>query len=196
MYRVTTEERIVRAMAEQLRLHGYAATGMKQLATASCAPIGSIYHHFKGGKREIAVAALRQTGAVYIELIPLLLDPFDDLAAGLEAAFATAAEDLEQTGWANMCPVGTVAGEVADVEPELRSAAAEIMTLWVTHGTEYLTRRGLPQESATSLIYAVLAALEGGFTLARAQRSREPLHAAGEAMAAYAVALRGNRGKA
>ena len=50
-------------MTELLRVQGYAATSIKQLAEAAGAPTGSIYHHFKGGKREVAAAALRQAGA-------------------------------------------------------------------------------------------------------------------------------------
>ena len=38
-------------------------------------------------------------------------------------------------------------------------------------------------------MYALLAALEGGFVLARAQRDVEPLLAAGRAMSAYVAAL-------
>ena len=32
----------------------------------------------------------------------------------LPQAFAAAADDVTDTGWPNMCPVGTVAGEIAD----------------------------------------------------------------------------------
>lgn len=178
------------AMAELLRRQGYAATGMTQLARAASAPTGSLYHHFKGGKREIAAAALRQTGAVYLELLPLLLDAHDDLAAGIEAAFAEAAEDMRDTGWANMCPVGTVAAEIADTEPELRDVAAEVMETWVDAGSRYLTARGLTEADSRTLVFSLLAALEGAFVLARALRSTEPLLAAGRTVAAHAAALR------
>lgn len=184
-----TDKRIVNAMAELLRVQGYAATGIQQLARAAEAPTGSIYHHFRGGKREVAAAALRQTGAVYIQLLPMLLDEHADLAAGVEAAFAAAAEDIENTGWANMCPVGTVTGEIADSEPELREVAAEVISSWVDEGTRYLAGRGLSEMNARALTYALLSALEGAFILARGQRSTEPLLAAGRAMAAYVAAL-------
>ena len=184
-----THERIVRAMAELLRIQGYAATGMNQLVAASGAPTGSIYHHFPGGKVAVAAAALRETGAAYIQLLPLLLDPHDDLATGVEAAFVQAAEDIETTGWANLCPVGTVTGEIAGSVPELREVADEVIAGWVDEGTRYLTGRGLAARDARSVIYAVIAALEGGFVLARGQQSREPLHAAGRAVAAYVATL-------
>ncbi|HEX3787030.1 MAG TPA: TetR/AcrR family transcriptional regulator [Pseudonocardiaceae bacterium] len=184
-----TDQRIVRAMAELLRVQGYAATGIQQLATAAEAPTGSIYHHFKGGKREVAAAALRQTGAAYIQLLPMLLDRHENLVEAIEAAFAAAAEDLAGTGWANMCPVGTVTGEIADAEPELRTVAAEVITSWVDQGTAYLAGRGLADADARAAMYALLAAIEGAFILARGQRSVEPLLAAGRAVAAYVGTL-------
>jgi AcrR family transcriptional regulator len=61
------------------RVQGYAATGLQQLARAAQAPIGSIYHHFRDGKRQVAAAALRQAGAAYIQLLPMLLDQHADL---------------------------------------------------------------------------------------------------------------------
>jgi AcrR family transcriptional regulator len=186
---MNTDERIVRAMAELLRTQGYAATGINQLVAAAEAPTGSIYHHFKGGKVAVAAAALRQTGAVYIQLLPLLLDPHDDLATGVEAAFAQAAEDMENTGWANLCPVATVTGEVADSVPALREVAAEVITHWIEEGTRYFVGRGLSGADARSAIYALISALEGAFVLARGQRTGEPLIAAGRATAAYVATL-------
>jgi len=176
-------------MWELLRVQGYAATGLQQLAQAAQAPIGSIYHHFRGGKREVAAATLRQSGAAYIQLLPLLLDQHADLPAAINAAFAAAADDIASTGWANMCPVGTVAGEIADTEPELRQVAAEVVASWVDQGSGYLAGRGLSRADARAAMYTLLAALEGGFMLARAQRTAEPLLAAGRAVSAYIATL-------
>jgi AcrR family transcriptional regulator len=186
---VKTDQRIVRAMTELLRVQGYAATGLQQLARTAEAPIGSIYHHFPGGKREVAAAALRQAGAAYIQLLPMLLDQHADLPAAVEAAFAAAADDIANTGWANMCPVGTVAGEIADTEPELRQVTAEVTASWVDEGSRYLAGRGLSPADARTAMYALLTAIEGGFLLARAERSAEPLLAAGRAASAYIATL-------
>ena len=186
---VKTDQRIVRAMAELLRVQGYAATGLQQLARAAQAPIGSIYHHFRGGKREVAAAALRQAGAAYIQLLPMLLDQHADLPTAIEGAFAAAADDIANTGWANMCPVGTVAGEIADTEPDLRQVAAEVIASWVDEGSRYLIGRGLSQTDARAAMHALLAGLEGGFLLARAQHAVEPLLAAGHAIATYIATM-------
>ena len=65
-----------------------------------------------------------------------------------------------------MCPVGTVASDIADTEPELRQVTAEVIASWVDPGTRYLASRGLSPADARAAMYALLNALEGGFLLA------------------------------
>ncbi|MTE13197.1 TetR/AcrR family transcriptional regulator [Nocardia aurantiaca] len=178
----TTRDRLVTAVAELMRVEGYSAITVKQITSASGAPMGSLYHHFPAGKSAIAAEALRVSGAAYIQLLPLLLDAHDDLREAVPAAFVAAAETIERSGWMNMCPVGTVAGEVADSEPDIREVAAEVMKSWIDEGTGYFVRRGLGEADARELVIAILCALEGAFILSRTLRSTEPLLAAGKAM--------------
>lgn len=175
----STRERIVTAMTELMRRQGYHATTVKQVTVAARAPMGSVYHHFPRGKPQLAAQALRTSGAAYIQLLPLLMDPFDDLREGVPAAFVAAAELIEDSEWINMCPVGTVTGEIADSEPELRAVAAEVIESWVDEGTEYFVRRGLAVVAARELIIGTLSMLEGAFIMSRTLRSTEPLDAAG-----------------
>jgi hypothetical protein len=79
-----------------------------------------------------------------------------ELPAAIEAAFAAAADDIANTGWANMCPVATVASEIADTEPGLRQVAAEVIASWIDDGTRYLAGRGLSQADARTAMYALL----------------------------------------
>ncbi|MGW0324254.1 TetR/AcrR family transcriptional regulator [Nocardia sp. NPDC003183] len=180
----STRERLVTAVAELMRVHGYSAITVKQITAAAEAPMGSLYHHFPQGKVQIAAEALRSTGAAYIQLLPLLMDPHEDLRVAVPAAFDDAARTLEESGWMNMCPVGTVAGEIADSEPVLREVAAEVVRDWIDQGARYFVERGVGQAAARELILAMLAALEGAFILGRTLHSAEPLRAAGQAMEA------------
>lgn len=180
-----TAERIVTATAELMRRQGYAATSVKQITAAAHAPIGSLYHHFPQGKVQIAAAALRTSGAAYIQLLPLLMDPEPDLRAAVIAAFDAAAATIEESDWMNMCPVGTVAGEVADSEPALREVTAEVMDSWITQGAAYFRARGLAEPAARTFVVALLGALEGAFILSRTLRTTTPITTAGRAMAAY-----------
>jgi hypothetical protein len=117
------------------------------------------------------------------------MDPYPDLRTAVGAFFTAAAEDIERSGWANMCPIGTVVGELTDNEAGLRSVAAEVAGSWISQGTGYFLRYGLAETTARHLVIAMLGALEGAFLLSRALHSAEPLHTAGEAMAAHAETL-------
>ncbi len=181
----STRTRILTAASELMRRQGYGATSVKQLTAAAGAPIGSLYHHFPEGKQQIAAEALRTSGAAYIQLLPLLMDPYEDLREAVPAAFDAAAEQMEQSGWMNMCPVGTVAGEIADSEPGLREVAAEVIAGWIDRGTDYFVRRGLRPEPAREFTLAMLSALEGAFILSRTLRSADPLRAAGRTLATH-----------
>ena len=179
----STRESILTATAELMRRQGYAAVSVKQISTGSGAPIGSIYHHFPGGKAQIAREALVDSGAAYALLIPTLMEGQDDLGEAIALAFDAAAATMESTGFANMCPVSTVAGEVTDSEESLRVVAAEVFESWVSGAAEFFTLRGVDADEAREVAMSVICALEGAFVMARTMRSTEPLLAAGAAVA-------------
>src|ERR1700741_847300 len=131
----STRESILTAAAELMRHKGYGAGGMKDIAEASGAPIGSLYHHFRGGKVQIVREALINAGLAYGLLIPSVVDEYTDLGAAIEGVFAQAAEDMAAPGFANICPVASVAAEVADTVDELREASAGVFTGWLDGGT-------------------------------------------------------------
>lgn len=179
----STRESILTAAAELMRARGYAGVAMKDIADASGAPIGSLYHHFRGGKAQIAREALTNAGAAYGLLIPAVADAHTDLGAAVEDIFEQAADDMEATAFANMCPVGSVAAEVADTVEDLRQAAGEIFDSWIAGGTAYFVARGVGEWQARDLTTAVIGGLEGAFLMARTLRSVEPLRAAGRVLA-------------
>lgn len=183
-----TRDRIVAASAELLTRQGYNATGIKQIVTAAQAPFGSLYHFFPGGKEQLGAEAIRASGAVYEQLIEAVLDPAPDPVTGVRMFFAGAAAHLEETDYADACPIATVALEVSSVSEQMRAACADVFESWIAAGAQRLERAGLTPARSRELITAMLAALEGAFVLARAARSTQPLLVAGEMMAAAVAA--------
>jgi AcrR family transcriptional regulator len=179
----STRERIVEASAGLFRRQGYNATGVKQIVTAAQAPFGSLYHFFPGGKEQLGAEAVRASGAMYALLIPAVLDPAPDIATGVRAFFAGAAEHLRETDYEDACPIATVALEVSGTSEPMREACAEVFESWIAAGAERHRQAGLSPEKARELTIAFLAALEGACVLARALRSTEPVEIAGELMA-------------
>lgn len=178
-----TRQRIVEAGAELLRVKGYTGTGVKEIVAAAEAPFGSLYHHFPGGKEQLGEAVIRHSGRLYGELGPQVFGAAPDVVTGVRMFFAGAAEHLEDTGWADACPIATVALEVASTSEPLRQATSEVFTSWIDGLTITFARAGLPEARARELAIAMLCGLEGAFIFARSLRTTEPLTIAGEVAA-------------
>jgi AcrR family transcriptional regulator len=179
-----TRQRLVETSAELFRHQGYNATGIKQIVTRAKAPFGSLYHHFPGGKEQLAAEAIVVSGALYEELIPAVFDPAPDLPTAVRWFFAGAAEHLRETDYADACPIATVALEVSSLSEPMRDACHRVFEGWITLGVDRFQAGGIDDaETARELVVAMVAALEGAFVLARAARSTEALAVAGELIA-------------
>ncbi len=172
-----TRERILHATAELFRHQGYSGTGLKQVVAEAQAPFGSLYHHFPGGKQQLADEVIRAGGAFFQTLVMAVYDEQSTAEASVRAVFEGAAETLAATDFQDACPITTVALEVASTNDDLRRATAEVFEQW----TVALTKRIGDRDRAL----AVLSALEGAFVLCRAQRTVEPMLAAGKMAALH-----------
>jgi TetR/AcrR family transcriptional repressor of lmrAB and yxaGH operons len=186
-HQVPTRERILAAGEELFRRQGYAGTGVKAILAAGQAPYGSLYHFFPGGKEELGVAALRAGGATYRELVEVMYPPGADVVAATRAFFEGAAELVEATGYADACPIATVALEVASTSEPMRRAAADAFESWLAVLVERFVAAGIEERRARELAVELFCAIEGAFLLSRTTRTTEALAVAGRA-AADAVA--------
>jgi AcrR family transcriptional regulator len=184
----TTRDRIVEASAGLFLRQGYAGAGMKQIVDASDATAGSVYHFFPGGKEELAAEALRWSGQFYEDLVAGIFDAEPDLVAGVRTCFEGAAAVLVETGYADACPVATVALEVASSNEPLRAVSAEVFASWHRAMLVRLRAAGVTGRRATDLAHTLVAALEGGFLLSRVAKDPAPMRSIGRSMVALVEA--------
>jgi AcrR family transcriptional regulator len=178
-----TRERILDASAALFRRQGLTGTGIKQILDEADAPFGSLYHHFPGGKDELAAATIERAGEHYALLVAGYLLASPDLVANVRDSFVGAGQTLVDTDYADACPIETVALEVASTNEPLRLATAEVFESWTTGLVAILDGAGVAPAASRDLALVILSSLEGAFVLARATRSTAPLDACGDAMA-------------
>jgi AcrR family transcriptional regulator len=181
-----TRQRLIAAASTLLRRQGLAATGIKQIVSASGTQFSSLYHHFPGGKDQLAAEAVIVAGTGYQQQVAAVWDraardAAGDVTAGVAAVFDGAAQVLEDTDFADACPIATVALEVASTNESLRLATAEVFAGWVDAGISRLIASGVPARAARPLAESVIALLEGAFILSRAAKNTQPMHAARDA---------------
>lgn len=193
MPELATRDRILEATAELYRRQGMAATGLKQIAAASRAPFGSIYHHFPGGKEAISTEVIRAEGIRYSQFVGAQMvdaDPMTDIPR----LFESAGKLLESQDYSEACSIETIALEVASTNERLRQEAANVFETWLTQLAAWFGQLDISDDESRRLATVMLTALEGAFVLCRTLRSVEPMVIAGDAVqVAVRAALLGRR---
>lgn len=173
--------RIEKVSSDLLARRGYNGMGLKAVSEAAVLPFGSIYHHFPGGKEEIAAAAIATTGATIEELLrALFADGVSE--AAVRGMFAFMSGQLARSGWSKGCPIGTPAQDGAAESDMVRQACETALTQVVAVVEDALVRDGLRRKAARDLAVTIVAAYEGATMLARVQQSDAPMTATCDAM--------------
>jgi AcrR family transcriptional regulator len=169
-----TRTRMVRGAAELLRRRGYTGTGFREVIELTGAPRGSIYHHFPGGKTQLAGEAVDHVGSLARDAIQGAFDGADPVGA-LRAFVELWRRDFERSGNRAGCPIAAVAVESHDDSPELLDAAARAFGNWRDAFGGCLRRAGVEAGRADRLAALVVSAVEGAIVLSRAERDAAPL---------------------
>jgi AcrR family transcriptional regulator len=187
-------ERIVDAAAELIFERGVAGTGMEDIKEAAGVSSSQLYHYFVDKRALVHAVIARQSEAVVAAQEPLLgrLDSLDALRAWRDQAVAIQRQ-LQCRGG---CPIGTLAGELAETDPEARADLAAGFARWegaIAQGIAAMHERGdLPAEvDPDRLALALLAAHQGGLVLTQVRRDPAPLEAALDAMIEHVAELLG-----
>lgn len=173
----SSRQAFVRSTATLLRRQGYAQTGLNEIVARSGAPKGSLYFHFPGGKEQLAVAAMMRSGAQLRDAIAATLDSSDDVGEALARLLDALAAGLEASGFADGCPIATVALETANDSEAMRTAADGAFESWLAALEARLCAAGLSADAAARRALLVLSAIEGALILARVRRDVSPLAA-------------------
>jgi TetR/AcrR family transcriptional repressor of lmrAB and yxaGH operons len=170
----------IAAAADLFRRQGYAATGLETILAASGAPKGSFYHHFPGGKEDLAIEAIRLGGGQIMERLEQAAATAPTAGALVTAAAAGQAAELRESGYELGCPVATVALELAGSSDAVADASRSAFERWAEPLAGKLRVGGRADAEAARLARWAIANLEGALLLARASRDASIITEAAE----------------
>ncbi|MGY2020394.1 TetR/AcrR family transcriptional regulator [Nocardia gipuzkoensis] len=174
-----SRRRIEVAASGLLARHGYHGFGLKALSEAAELPYGSIYHHFPGGKEEIAVAAITGTGTLTGRMIR---QAPTDVFATMATLFEFMVGKLADSQWTDGCPIGTPALDGGSDVAAVRSACVSAFDTMEQAFAGLLAELGLGGQEAAELATTVVAAYEGATILARIRQTDAPLRTVAKSM--------------
>jgi TetR/AcrR family transcriptional regulator, lmrAB and yxaGH operons repressor len=167
---------LLKGARQLLAEKGYAGMELRDVAERGKAPRGSIYHHFPGGKVQLAREAAELEGATIRDLIERSLEE-----RGLKQTLALfgdvfrrrVADHPERIG----CPVAAVALARPE-DPELAAVATAAFQSWERPIAAALRDEGVNARDAEAFAGLVVSTVEGALLRARAAGSQEPLDSA------------------
>jgi TetR/AcrR family transcriptional repressor of nem operon len=183
-----TRERIVGAAAELMSRHGVAGTTIEDIQEAAAVSTSQMYHYFADKGDLVAAVIDFQTDQVLaVQRLGLeRLECLDDLHRWRNIMV----DVVRSLGCAGGCPIGSMANELAEIDPLARAQLARSFAQWenVIHdGLTVIAARGeLPDSTDIDQVaLAMLAAIQGGLLLSQVRRTTAPLEAAVDAMIDY-----------
>jgi TetR/AcrR family transcriptional repressor of nem operon len=187
-----TRGRIVTAAARLMFEGGVAGTSMEDVKEAAGVSSSQLYHYF-ADKRALVLAVIEhQSDAVLTAQQPLLnrLDSVDALRAWRDQAV----EIERRLQCRGGCPIGSLAGEIAESDETARKDIATGFARWeaaIGEGVRAMRERGeLPADTdPDELALALLAAHQGGLILTQVRRDTAPLEAVLDAMIDHVAEL-------
>jgi AcrR family transcriptional regulator len=192
-----TRSRIVFAAMELFWEKGYQSTSVADLLKRAGVHSGSLYHFFPG-KQDVLLAVLDLYHGGIDEM--LLMPVWKDIADPIERVFALLAKYRElivQTDCTYGCPIGSLALELHEPDPPVRSLLMDNFSAWVDAIERCLADAGprLPaQLDRRGLARFVLTTMEGGVMLARTYRDVALFDAAVAQLRSYFDRLLGEAG--
>ncbi len=175
-----TRARIVEAAADLVGIHGVAETSLDAVLAASATSKSQLYHYF-ADKDALVLAVIDRQAQRVLDAQGQTLHELDSIA-GLRRWRDVIVELERRVGCVGGCPVGSLAGELAEV-PAARQRLQVAFTRWSGHlveGFEAMQARGELDSSCCpgDLATGVMAALQGGLLLTQTTRTTRPLELA------------------
>ena len=168
--RSDTRRKMIAGAAAAIGTRGVEAMSLRDLAKEAGVPLGSTYHHFPGGKAQLAEEAVSSIGRKVSRLVDKARA--EGIEAALEAFTSVWRELLVDTDFRTGCPVLAVATGDDD---ELKETARGIFASWQELMVGGLVADGVPAERAPGLARMIISSLEGAVAVSRAERSLAPL---------------------
>jgi TetR/AcrR family transcriptional repressor of lmrAB and yxaGH operons len=160
-------DRLIESAARLFRRQGYAATGVKQLLDGSGTVNGSLYHHFPGGKEQVAVAVAERAGQEVEAALKKLLADAGSVHTALDLWITWLTRTLEASAGLDGGPNAPLAVEAPTASEPIRRAVAAQFAAWATTISVALREEGRPADEADRLGLVLLSAIEGALLLSR-----------------------------
>jgi AcrR family transcriptional regulator len=186
--RTDVRERMTHSAVLLFGERGFSGTGLRDVIAHSSTPRGSIYHHFAGGKAELANEAVRHAADAVAAPVADAARGGDPIAT-LHAWLGYWRDALRDSDFRAGSAVLAVAAE-PDEQTGARAAAAAAFDGWAEAFAATLHDAGVKRKKAARLGMLAVTAIEGAVVVCRARGDMLALDQVGRELEAAIEAAR------
>jgi len=157
-----SREEVIDRLFVVFRDQGYDGASLAALSKATGLGRSSLYHHFPGGKDDMAAAVMTRAQAwLEINVVAMAhrkISPkarLEQIAASLTHLYA---------GGANGCVLANLGRET--IAPPVRAQVKQAFATWVDALADVAIEAGVPEAAARSRAFDVVAGLQGALVMA------------------------------
>lgn len=178
----STYENLVMVAATLFRQQGYSASSISDILDAANAAKGSLYHHFPGGKQDLAIAAAHHSSKCLLALMARCFEKArladDQFSDGVQILIEEIAILFDQMDRQELSPVtATLLNGVSNeaFRREANTIFAEWKEAFISEGKRF----GMSVDDVRYLGNKLLLLMEGAWVVARAAGHSGPIRDVG-----------------
>jgi TetR/AcrR family transcriptional regulator, lmrAB and yxaGH operons repressor len=164
-----SRQQVIPAIRDVFRRRGYDGASLAAISKATGLGRASLYHHFPGGKDEMAEAALEDVAAIIDGRIVATLRRREEPPAKRLAAMAAELVRFHEGGRA-----ACLCGVLALTAPPLRPRVRAVFARWLDALANLAQEAGLHRTAARNAAEEALSRIEGALIITAAQENPKP----------------------
>ncbi|GAA6150769.1 TetR/AcrR family transcriptional regulator [Pseudoteredinibacter isoporae] len=154
---------------------GYYATGLNEILSLAGLPKGSLYHHFRGGKVDLAIACVESLAGqivLHLQRATLSQQSYSELISQLVRQADTW---LQSNNWSCGSLFATLSHEAKPEDLALKASLKDSYRCIQEALAQLLQEQGLSESKAADVALSTVFSLEGALSLSAALGSAGPL---------------------
>jgi len=170
-----TKEKLLKAALFLFQSEGYHAVGVTAILEKAGVPKGSLYHHYPGGKAELAAAVIRRLERSIAQSFESAAGKRIPARKLVDRLYTDTAQWVQGNGYAQGALLSVMAQEVVPRDAALTACLEEAFRATIHSLATALVEGGVDETDAQDLAGTILATLNGAVAQARAMQAPTPI---------------------
>lgn len=170
-----SRQRLIMTAALLFQKRGYHGVGTAEILRLTALPRGSLYHHFPGGKSELACACAHWVTDEIVNLIERLYRDGQSVELIPSKLLSGMADWLVKNSFSQGSLLTSLTSSIGEAETEISRKVSRSYERITESWTRILIAEGIPKISSKRIACDIVSSIEGSLVIARSLQDVAPI---------------------